>query len=122
MTVPLVERGARNAVGWTVALAVVWIVVAIARDGTTFHLAPLLVAAAPPLLASFDHELHLERRDVAILTAIGLAAAGIVIAVLALAGAFTGPSLPPFPSAVVEAITLAGAGALVGGAVAWIRR
>src|SRR5665811_1103311 len=44
----------RRALLWGGLLAILWVAVAIIRSGTTFHLAPFLVAAAPPVLFTMD--------------------------------------------------------------------
>jgi predicted aminopeptidase len=86
-----------------------WAVLAAVRPGTTFHLAPLLVAGAVPWLQ------RVEDRP-ARLAAYRLAAVGIGIAVgtsvlLAIAGWLDGPTLLPFGGALEESLV----GAIIGG-------
>ncbi len=110
---PLWQRGRLVAVG----LAGLWVVLAILRPATTFHLAPLIVAGAPSVLTdtrparSFALEQGL----------LGLAISGWATLALLWFGALDGPALRPFTSAIQETIVLALAGA-VGGAVWSARR
>ncbi len=109
------EPSLRSAIGWTGALGALWIGVALLRPTTTFHLAPLLVAGAAPVLAALDAPL--QSRAVVILAAwsgaLSLTATAAVVAL----GAMDGPSLAPFPSPTLEAIALSVGGAATGAAI-----
>ncbi len=108
------DRSLRPAIGWAAGLGALWIVVAIVRPGTTFHLAPLLVGGAAPLLAALDRA---PRPQVVTLAVMSGALSLAITAALAALGAMNGPPLEPFPSPVVEALVLSVAGAVGGAAV-----
>ncbi len=99
---------------WTLVVAVVWILLVAWRPTTTWHLAPLLMAAAWPWVVGQDLSASnsTARRGVLIAGAGGLAAASALTATLALAGRLDGPTWTGSGTAVVEAFLLAGAGAL----------
>jgi hypothetical protein len=84
--------------------ALVWALAAIVSDGTTFHLAPIIVAAVPAMSWT-------GRRSTGLLIGVGGAVAIAVL--LALGGRLGGPSLLPFGGALLESV----AGAFVGGLV-----
>ncbi len=88
-----------------VGFAMLWAVLGLAAQDVTFHLAPLIVAAAAPVPS--------RHRRLA-WAAVGLALAVGVAMLLAVAGAMTGPSLVPFGGALLESMMLAVAGAGVG--------
>ena len=88
----------RRAVSISLGLALLWVVVALLRSGTTFHLAPILVAAAVPIAVAYD------TRD------------------LTLADEMTGPSLLPSGGAVTEAVVFSLTGAIGGFVIATLRR
>ena len=100
---------------WTLVVAVVWILLAAWRPTTTWHLAPLLIAAAWPWVVGQDLSASdpTARRGVLIAGAGGLAAGSALTATLALAGRLEGPTWTGAGTPVVEAFLLAGAGALV---------
>ena len=100
---------------WTLAVAVVWILLVAWRPTTTWHLAPLLMAAAWPWVVGQDLSASdpTARRRVLIAGAAGLATGSALIAILALAGRLDGPTWTGGGTPVVEAFLLAGAGALV---------
>jgi hypothetical protein len=84
-----------------------WGVLAAASPTTTFHLAPVIVAAWPALAG---------RRAGSVLRfgASGLAGAAAVGLLLSLAGWLRGPSLLPVGGPLVESLAGAGLGALAG--------
>lgn len=82
----------RPAVTISGALAL-WLLLAFANRGTTYHFAPLIVAAAGPVTARFDATSPLPWRQVVALAAGSLAAATLGIAVLWPLGALAGPAL-----------------------------
>jgi hypothetical protein len=85
--------------------ALLWAVLGLALEDVTFHLGPLIVAAAAPLPS--------RHRRVA-WAGVGLALATSVATLLAAAGALTGPSLLPFGGALLESVVLAIVGAGLG--------
>jgi len=97
-------------------LAVLWLLLGFLSDGTTYHLAPLLVPAIPASLYA------LETADPALARVMGLAALGtmaalVVIGILSVAGRLTGPSLLPFGGAVSESLLAVAVGTLVAVAI-----
>ncbi len=101
--------------GWTLVVAVVWILLVAWRPTTTWHLAPLLMAAAWPWVVGQDLSASdpTARRGVLIAGARGLVAGSALTAILAFAGRLEGPTWTGGGTPVVEAFLLAGAGALV---------
>lgn len=96
----------------TMALAVLWIVLAFSRDDVTYHLAPLIVAAVPP--AGLGMESKGTLRSLVIGGMGGAALALAVTFLLAALGRLTGPSLLPFGAAAAESVIFSFAGAIVG--------
>lgn len=98
------------------ALGALWAVLAVARDGVTYHLAPLIVAAIPAGFAGLDAS---ERTpDLARLAFIGAATALGISFLLAVMGRMEGPSLLPFGGAEAEAVIFSVGGGLAGWLVA----
>jgi hypothetical protein len=86
-------------------LAAVWILAALLRSDTTFHLGPVILPIIPLLIAPK------ESRVKAVGVAIG--AGAVVISVLFLTGNLSGPAFEPFPSALAESVlALVGTGIL----------
>lgn len=111
----------RRALMWGAMFAVLWVVVAILRPATTFHLAPFVIAAAPPVLFVLDEGTSTDRGSVLRIGAIS-AALSIGTALLLLAvGAMGGPVFEAFPSPLVEALALTAVGAVVGIGIGWWR-
>jgi hypothetical protein len=100
----------RRALLLEAALATLWVVMAIVREGVTFHLAPLIVVAAPTLAARTDQEVKpgVTRR----LALVGLAGALGVTLLLTVLGRLEGPSLLPFGGAATEAVVFSAVGAV----------
>lgn len=98
---------------YSIGLAVLWIVLALANDGTTYHFASLLVAIAVPGGLALSDE-GTTRQTALMATAVGFSLALGVTAALAVADALTGPSLLPFGGAVTESVLFAVSGAAVG--------
>lgn len=110
VSVPSVRRG----LSWSVALAALWVVLALLRSGTTFHLAPFLVAAIAAIVLATDSD-----REPVIHEVLGASAAAIVVGIaatliLAAADSMTGPSLLPFGGAVTEAFVFVAVGGVAG--------
>lgn len=86
-------------------LTVVWVVAALLRTETTFHLGPIILPLIPLLIAPKGS------RTRAIGVAAGVGAG--VIALLSVTGNLSGPAFEPFSSAVAESVlTLIGSGIL----------
>ena len=105
----------------TLGLAVLWVGVALLRSGTTFHLAPLLVAAAFPVAVSYDVEEPISLGGLVLAALLGLGIALVGSLILAAAGVMTGPSLLPFGGATTEAVLFALVGAIGGFVIALLR-
>lgn len=83
--------------------ALLWIVVAFAIDGTTFHLAPVIAGAASAL----------RNPQRALSASLGGGAIAVVVALgLSVAGVMDGPSLLPVGGALLESVVFA----ILGGA------
>ena len=105
MPVARCMRGATPALGF----AIIWLVAVFVVDGTTFHLAPVIVAAAAPIRFP-------ERRFTA--AVVGATIAAAVAILLSLAGRMAGPSLLPIGGALLESVLGAVIGGLLGLVVA----
>ena len=99
-----------------------WVVVALVRSGTTFHLAPILVAAALPVAVAYDTRDQTSTQDLVLATVVGLAIALVATLILTLADEMTGPSLLPSGGAITEAVVFSLVGALGGFVIAMLRR
>jgi hypothetical protein len=97
----------------------VWIVLALANRGTTYHLAPLIVAAAAPVAARLELEARLPVRDLLVLTTVGVGAALVGVVVLWPFGALDGPAVVggSAPAETALAIALGAVAGLVTGRV-----
>ncbi len=107
----------------TLVVAVVWILLVAWRPTTTWHLAPLLMAAAWPWVVGQDLSASdpTARRGILIAGAGGLAAGSALTAILALAGRLDGPTWTGAGTPVGEAFLLTAAGALVATLVGLMR-
>lgn len=107
------QSGARSAgVGYAAGLAALWLILAVISPGTTYHLAPLLVAATPPVAEVTKNPG--ESASPGRATAVGGGLALLVALLLWIAGALEGPSLLPLGGAVLESVVFAVAGAIGG--------
>ena len=118
-TQALTRPDLRRALGWSVALAGLWVVVALIRPTSTFHLAPFLIAAAPPLLFTLDRDTRADWTTVFRLAAAGMALALAATFVVAAGGAMQGPAFEGFSGPLVEAAVFAAVGTAVGIGFAW---
>lgn len=87
-------------------LAVLWAALAAVHPTTTFHTAPLIIAAWPALTArdrSTAWRLSLGGLMIAATSTLGLAGIGLL----------EGPSLFPWGGPLIESLTAAGAGVLL---------
>lgn len=115
------RSGIARAAAWSAGLAVLWLLLALTRPSLVFHLGPLLVTAAAPVLLSLDESHHVSRTQIAIATAIGAALALLTTAILGVVGRLDAPGFGPFPDALVEALILVALGAVIGLAIGWWR-
>ncbi len=111
----------RRAASFSAGLAVLWVVLALVRTGTTFHLAPALVAVVFPVTYAYDTD-GASTRDIGLAALAGLGLALVGTLILTVAGELTGSSLLPFGGAVTEAVVFAFAGAATGFVIGAIRR
>lgn len=122
MTTQTIARtDTRRALMWGAMFAVLWVAVAILRPATTFHLAPFLIAAAPPVLFVLDEGASTDRASVLRIGAISAALSMGTALVLLAIGAMEGPVFEAFPSPLVEALALTAVGAVVGVGIGWWR-
>jgi hypothetical protein len=99
----------------SLGFALLWALLAAVRPGTTFHLAPLLVAAAVPWVHRVQDR---PARPAAYrLAAVGTGIAAGTSVLLAIAGRLDGPTLLPFGGALEESLVGAVIGGLAGLAV-----
>ncbi len=111
----------RRALQWGVPLAGLWLIVALARPETTFHLAPFLIAAAPPILLVLDDRTLVDRPDMVRVALGALAIAAVATIAVSAVGAMQGPAFEAFGTPVVEAVVFALFGGVVGFGFAWWR-
>ena len=111
----------RRALIWSVALAALWVVVALIRPTSTFHLAPFLIAAAPPVLFTMDGDSPTNWATVLRLAAGGMAIALAATLLVAVFGAMQGPAFEWFSGPLVEAVAFTATGTAVGIGFAWWR-
>ena len=112
---------ARRALAWGAMFAGLWVAVALIRPTSTFHLAPFLVAAAPPVLLVLDEGASVDRASVlrvgALSSALSIGAALLLFAL----GAMDGPVFEVFPSPMVEVLVFTAVGAVSGIGFGWWR-
>ncbi|MCP3975799.1 MAG: hypothetical protein GY720_15050 [bacterium] len=101
------------------ALGALWAVLAVARDGVTYHLAPLIVAAIPAGFVGLDDSRRVA--DLPRLAIIGAASALGISLLLTVIGRMDGPSLLPFGGAAAESVIFSVGGALAGWFVARVQ-
>ena len=104
----------RRALMWGAMLAVLWVAVATLRPTWTFHLAPFLIAAAPPVLLVMEEGASADRASLLRIGAIGSALALGAALLLFASGAMDGPAFEAFPGPLAEAIALTAMGAASG--------
>jgi len=122
MTTQTIARtDTRRALMWGAMFAVLWVAIAILRPATTFHLAPFLIAGAPPVLFVLDEGASTDRASVLRIGAFSAALSIGTALVLLTIGAMEGPVFEAFPSPLVEALALTAAGAIVGIGIGWWR-
>jgi len=102
-------------------LAAVWLVAAGLNGGTTYHLAPFLVAATLPIVLAFDIDRTVDMRTLVTGATAGGVLALAVTAALAVADKLQGPSILSFGGAATESVVFALAGTATGLVIAVIR-
>jgi|GEM_PF-5736494 len=112
-------------VGVTLIISAMWVVIALLNPTVTYHLSPLLVAAAPSVVARLQAERALPWRQAVIAAAVGGLLAGITTLILVLADALRGPVITAeftaVPgSALAETLVVLAMGAVLGGVFAAI--
>jgi glutaredoxin len=98
----------------SVAFALLWLVLAASSKATTYHLAPLLVAGAPPVVGRWWARARIGPPEALRLAVNGLVVAGLAIAVLAWLGMLDGPDLVGGNHALIEAVVASMTGAAAG--------
>ncbi len=104
----------RRALVWGALLAGLWVVVALVRPTSTFHLAPLLIAGAPPVLFGLDNSDRPDRGSVLRVGVASFAMALAASAVVAAIGAMQGPAFEVFLSPLIEAVAFSVFGSVAG--------
>lgn len=108
-------RSWRSGVGWTAVVALVWVLLAVWRPTTTWHLVPVLLAGALPWMIGQDLRAG-DRSAAARLAGAGLAgfaAAGLVTLGLARSDLLRGPAIAGLGNPAIESLALAGVAAVV---------
>lgn len=108
-------RAVRTGVWWTATVAVLWVVLAVWRPTTTWHLAPALLAAAWAWVIGQDSRAG-DRTGAVRVAAAALAGFVVTVAVtlgLAAADLLRGPTLWDSADVVAEALVLGAAAALL---------
>lgn len=106
---------------WSVALAGLWVIVASIRPTSTFHLAPLLIAAAPPVLSTLDGGNRTGWTAVRVHSIAGVALALAAAVVVSMLGSMRGPAFAGFSGPLAEALVFAVVGVVLGISFAWWR-
>ncbi|WP_308283471.1 DUF427 domain-containing protein [Pseudonocardia nigra] len=101
--------------GWSAAVALGWVLLALWRPAASWHLAPALLAAAWPWVVAQDLRVgdRVAGTRVAWAGAAGFVFAAVVTFGLSAAGLLRGPTVLGFPAATAEALAAGAAGALV---------
>ena len=103
----------RSVLGWTAAIAVVWIVAAMLRPETTLHLGPILLPLIPAFL--------LRGQDRAFVGVVGGTVIGTgVLAILLITGNLDGPALEPFTNVITESVVFLAVAAAAGFGIVWL--
>jgi uncharacterized protein (DUF427 family)/glutaredoxin len=103
----------RAGAGWTAVVALAWVLLALWRPTTNWHLAPVLLAAAWPWVTGQDLGGGERRAAVRLVLsgAAGFVASVVVTLGLARADLLRGPTVLGFATPVVEALVLGGVAA-----------
>ena len=108
---------------WTLTVAVVWSLLVVWRPTTTWHLAPLILAATWPWVVGQDATARdpSARRRIVLAAGGGLGVAWTLTAVMTLAGRLSGPTWTGSGSPVVESLLLALCGSVIAMAMGLLR-
>jgi len=108
---------------WTLVVAVVWSLLVAWRPTTTWHIAPLILAATWPWIVGQDAAARdpSARRRIVLAAGGGLGAAWALTAVMTLAGRLSGPTWTGSGSPVVESLLLALCGSVIAMAMGLLR-
>lgn len=100
---------------WTLVVAAVWALLVVWRPTTTWHLAPLILAAAWPWVVGQDTSSGdaSSRRRILLAGIRGLGAALAITGVLSAAGRLDGPTWTGSGTTLVEALLLSAGGAAI---------
>ncbi|MDX2342619.1 MAG: hypothetical protein QNL12_02275 [Acidimicrobiia bacterium] len=115
MDILLSDEQLRSGVLTAGLLAAVWAIAAFAQPSSTYHLAPILIAGAVPIL-SRRHGARFRRFMLAALA--GSLMASTAAVALSAFDLLRGPSLLPYGGALAEALTFASVGAAIGALLA----
>jgi hypothetical protein len=121
MLTTLPTTDVRRAAIYTLGLAGLWVLVAAWRPQVTYHLAPLLIAAVPPIAITINDPAGRSRWTVVAAGSVGLIVGAGATAALSALGWLSGPSLLPTGGAAAEAIVFSFVGAVGGTVVGVIR-
>ncbi len=104
-----------SGISWTIVVAAVWSVLVAWRPTTTWHLAPLLLAATWPWIVGQSPSSHetSSRRHIVLAGSGGLASALILTWILSSAGRLDGPTWTGSGTPVAEALLLSVVGAVI---------
>lgn len=105
----------------TLAVATGWFVLATGNPTTTYHFAPVLVAAAWPVGRRLRAGRALPAGAALATTAGSTALAAVTTLLLSTAGALIGPALPGIPTALTETLAGIALGAAMGTGLATVR-
>ena len=108
---------------WTLVVAVMWSLLVAWRPTTTWHIAPLILAATWPWVVGQDATARdpSARRRIVLAAGGGLGVAWALTAVMAWAGRLSGPTWTGSGSPVVESLLLAVCGAVLAMAMGLLR-
>ncbi|MGH3951381.1 MAG: hypothetical protein ACRDSE_20065 [Pseudonocardiaceae bacterium] len=95
-------------------IAAVWLTLAVTSPSTTYHFAPMIMAAAVPVARRSRTGGRLAWRELAVAAAAGVVASLSVTILLVSLDALSGPTFFGTPGAVRETLVMTGLGALIG--------
>lgn len=108
--------------GASLAVAVLWVLLAFRSPSTTYHFAPIVVTVASPYAARAKAAGAFTGRRALVIVAAGAAISLAAVVALASTRHLTGPTLWDSGNATTEAIAFTAAGSVCGYWVAWRQR